>query len=181
MSENICVGILSDTHGNVDERIAETVNRCDHIIHAGDIMGADVLDALKPRISLLAVAGNNDHTGSWKHKDNAIVNALAATASIELPGGMVIVEHGHRLGYKLTHDQLRCDYPQARMIVYGHTHKRVIDKNEIPWVVNPGAAGSQRNNGGPSCLILIANESEWKIDEIVFPNTNNADKKSTAC
>ncbi|MDH5767229.1 MAG: metallophosphatase family protein, partial [Gammaproteobacteria bacterium] len=60
-------------------------------------------------------------------------------------------------------------HSHARAIVYGHTHSMVVDKNESPWVINPGAAGQTRTRGGPSCLVLTANEKEWDIQMIRFP------------
>ena len=60
MNEQVTVGILSDSHGLLDLRIRDAVNQCDHIIHAGDICAASVLEQLKPKQKLHAVAGNND-------------------------------------------------------------------------------------------------------------------------
>jgi hypothetical protein len=31
-------------------------------------------------------------------------------------------------------------------------------------VLNPGAAGRTRTYGGPSCLLLIAGETDWKVE-----------------
>jgi putative phosphoesterase len=167
----ITVGILSDTHGFLDPRIAETVNQCDYIIHAGDIMGAHVLRALEPGLQLHAVAGNNDNAMVWIDEEADVVNSLPSKLKLNLPGGLLIIEHGHRLGNNPEHDQLRWDHAEARLVIYGHTHKRVIDTSESPWVVNPGAAGKVRTKGGPSCLVLNASESDWHIKEIVFPDS----------
>lgn len=165
------VGILSDTHGHLDARIAEVIRHCDYAIHAGDIMGAHVLDQLQPHRSVIAVAGNNDFPAMWNKSEATLVSSLPATAQLVLPGGIIKVEHGHRLGGFPDHDKLRMDHSQARLVVYGHTHKRVIDKATYPWIINPGAAGKDRTKGGPSCLILYASKDNWQIDEIVFANS----------
>ena len=68
-NNTITVGILSDSHGFLDPRIAETVNLCDHIVHAGDIFNAHVLSQLKPAKQLIAVAGNNDFSDFWKDEE----------------------------------------------------------------------------------------------------------------
>jgi hypothetical protein len=174
MSKSVTVGILSDTHGYLDERIAAVIRECDYAIHAGDIMGAHVLDQLKPRNAVIAVAGNNDHTSIWDQAEADIVSALPATTSLELPGGMVKIEHGHRLGGFPDHDQLRWDHAEVKLVVYGHTHKRIIDQEAEPWVINPGAAGKERTKGGPSCLVLNASETEWTIDTVLFADTEAA-------
>jgi len=172
MNENsVKVGILSDSHGYLDPRIAETVNQCDHIVHAGDIFNAHVLSQLKPKDSLVAVAGNNDFSDFWKAEESAVVNALPENDELELPGGLLVVEHGHRFGNHPGHEQLRASHTSARIIVYGHTHHRVIDQDEMPWVVNPGASGKVRTHGGPSCLLLHASADEWKIDTVLFADS----------
>ena len=68
-SDHVTVGILSDSHGFLDPRIAEAVNQCDYIVHAGDIFNAQVLEQLKPKKKLVAVAGNNDFPAFWKTEE----------------------------------------------------------------------------------------------------------------
>jgi hypothetical protein len=167
-NESVTVGILSDSHGFLDPRIAETVNQCDHIVHAGDIFNASVLQQLKPKKALIAVAGNNDYAGVWDDDEADVVNALPAYAELELPGGLLVIEHGHRLGNRPDHQQLRADHTSARLIVYGHTHHRALDQDIFPWVVNPGASGKVRTHGGPSCMVLHTSPDNWKIDTVVF-------------
>lgn len=174
MNNNVTVGILSDSHGYLDERIKETVNPCDYIVHAGDIFNAHIIEQLQPKKKLIAVAGNNDYPEAWDAEEVEVVSALPDTSKLELPGGLLIVEHGHRLGNCPDHDQLRWDHAEARVIVYGHTHRRVIDQKAEPWVVNPGASGKVRTHGGPSCLILRTSESEWSIETVLFADTEAA-------
>lgn len=167
-NHNKTVGILSDSHGFLDPRIADTVNQCDYIVHAGDIFTADVLQQLQPRKKLIAVAGNNDFAAFWKEEEADIVNALPDKVKLELPGGHLVVEHGHRLGHHPEHETFRSDHADARLVVYGHTHHRIIDQKTQPWVVNPGASGKVRTHGGPSCLILTASINKWTIDTFLF-------------
>lgn len=171
MNNNVTVGILSDSHGYLDPRIEKKVNQCDYIVHAGDIFNAQIIEQLQPKQTLLAVAGNNDYPAAWKAEEADIVSALPDTGRLELPGGVIIVEHGHRLGNKPDHQQLRVDHAEARLIVYGHTHHRIIDQSAKPWVVNPGASGRVRTHGGPSCLILNARESHWSFEIVIFEET----------
>ena len=171
---SVTVGILSDSHGYLDERIKDAVNQCDYIVHAGDIFNAQVLEQLKPKNELFAVAGNNDYPAAWDAAEADVVSALPQNTRLELPGGLLVVEHGHRLGHMPEHDDLRLDHADARLIVYGHTHRRVIDQKEIPWVVNPGASGKVRTHGGPSCLLLSAAEDKWLIETVLFADSEAA-------
>ena len=170
-SNHVTVGILSDSHGYLDPRIKDTVNQCDYIVHAGDIFNAHVLEQLEPKNELIAVAGNNDYPAFWQDEEADVVKALPKNNRLQLPGGLLVVEHGHRLGNIPDHDDFRWDHADARLIVYGHTHRRVVDQKEEPWVVNPGASGKIRTHGGPSCLVLHASEDEWKIDTVVFKDS----------
>lgn len=174
MSDTVTVGILSDTHGYLDQRIAEVIRDCDYAIHAGDIMGAHILEQLHPRKVVIAVAGNNDVAAMWNRNEADIVSALPESTSLKLPGGTIGIEHGHRLGGFPDHDQLRWDHADVKLVIYGHTHKRIIDKQAEPWIVNPGAAGRERTKGGPSCLILSASEVEWTIETVLFADTEAA-------
>ncbi len=168
MNNSVTVGILSDSHGFLDPRVAEVVNQCDYIVHAGDIFNAHVLEQLKPKKELITVAGNNDYDSFWSEEEVDIVNTLPHENQLQLPGGLLVVEHGHRLGNHPAHQQFRDDHQDARLVVYGHTHHRIIDQDTTPWVVNPGASGKVRTHGGPSCLILHANEDEWKLETFLF-------------
>ena len=167
-NNTVSVGILSDSHGHLDPRVKNTVNQCDYIVHAGDIFNAHILEQLEPKKELIAVAGNNDFPAFWKAEEADVVKALPLNDKLQLPGGLLVVEHGHRLGNTPDHEDFRSDHAEARLVVYGHTHLRVIDQKAEPWIVNPGASGAVRNYGGPSCLVLHASEDKWEIETFIF-------------
>ncbi len=158
------VAILSDTHAYTDPRILAVVAHCDMALHAGDVCGAPVLEQLSRYApELHVVAGNNDAATRWR-QTGATTERLPDALKIRLPGGLIVVEHGHRFGNHPDHGDLRAAWPDARLIVYGHTHRQVIDQSESPWVVNPGAAGRTRIGDGPSCLLLtLADADRWEI------------------
>ncbi|MEF8793144.1 metallophosphoesterase family protein [Thiohalorhabdus sp.] len=165
------VAILSDTHGHLDPRIAETIAGTDYAIHAGDIMGAEILEALRARTGeVVAVAGNNDQPGIWPDGAEEVVRTLPRIAHLHLPGGTLAVEHGHYHGHtKPDHGSLRDTHAGSRLVVYGHTHRVCDDCDADPRVVNPGAAGRTRTHGAPSCLILHAGSDEWVLETFRFP------------
>lgn len=155
------VAVISDTHAYLDLRISDMIRKCDIAIHAGDICGTHILQKMQPKTGkVYAVAGNND---LYSDID------IPAEQEIHLPGGKIAVEHGHLHGmHKPSHDSLRQKHPDARVIIYGHTHTMLQDKACKPWVINPGAAGKTRTRGGPSCLVMNCSENEWKITEHRF-------------
>jgi len=165
------VAILSDTHGHVCPNVMAVVAGCDMAVHAGDIGSSRVLDSLRAATgSVHAVRGNNDVPGLWSNEELDELKTLPRIAELRLPGGSLAVEHGHLHGH-LSPDlaELRAVHPDARVIVYGHTHKLLVDREEAPWVLNPGAAGRIRNCGGPSCLVLTADPDSWEIEAFKFP------------
>jgi len=172
MSKKIThIGIVSDTHAVVDDRIVDALEHCDVIVHAGDIGGAGVLRGLAARgREVVAVRGNNDVRSKWPEADASVLEHLPHEATLELPGGMLAVVHGDRLARPhIRHDRLRAQYPQARLIVYGHSHSLTFDQEATPWVVNPGAAGKTLTRGGPSCILMQASAKAWRLELLRFP------------
>lgn len=169
-SHHLKVALLSDTHGVVDGRIAEVIDGSDRIVHAGDIGNAAVLQQLaRLGDQVVAVRGNNDTASSWPQEDHAILAALPYERRVALPGGELLVVHGHRINpAKTRHAGLRRHYPQVRAVVYGHSHRLVEDIAESPWILNPGAAGRARTYGGPSCLLLYIKGEQWHIEHHRF-------------
>jgi uncharacterized protein len=164
------VGILSDTHGALDARVQEVLAECDLVVHGGDIGRASVLAQLQPRLGrVLAVCGNNDVARKWPEEDRRLLVHLPEFLVQPLPGGCLVVIHGHQLPARDRHRLLRARYPQARAIVYGHSHHLAEDLNVLPWVLNPGAAGRSRTHGGPSCMVLTASQKEWRVETHRFP------------
>ena len=163
--------LVSDTHGYVDERITDLARTCDFALHLGDIGSAEVLKQLQPKSDrVFAVTGNNDTPGKWDEGDLEVLRSLPRQLTLKLPGGDLVAEHGDEIrNASRYHELLRKKHPFARVIAFGHTHRRVIDTGEKPWVVNPGASGRNRTFGGPSCLILKQQNNIWSFEEYALP------------
>lgn len=167
------VAILADTHGALDPRVQDIVATCDLAVHGGDIGHASVLAQIQPRLGrVLAVFGNNDVARKWPAEDRALLVHLPEWLDQPLPGGHLVVIHGHQTMARDRHRLLRRRFPQARAIVYGHSHLLTLDVETTPWVINPGAAGRSRTHGGPSCLVLIATPTDWRIESHRFARSS---------
>ncbi len=143
---------------------------CDVLVHAGDIGDDNVFVSLSAITDhLVAVVGNNDLFSRGWSVTCKQAQVLSESAELVLTGGTLVVEHGHRI-HDTRHyaERLRDKYPQARMIVFGHTHQQMIDQNQQPWVVNPGAAGRARTHGGPGCLISSITGHNWVLESCRF-------------
>jgi putative phosphoesterase len=159
------VALVADTHGHLDPRIAAVVRSCDLALHGGDIGNATVLEQLQPVSGrVFAVRGNNDLPRCWPEGQQGLLRSIPLEAHIELPGGELVLVHGHQQPARARHERLRTRYPRSRVVCYGHSHLVADDRDAKPWILNPGAAGRARTFGGPSCMVLIATESVWEVE-----------------
>jgi putative phosphoesterase len=139
------VGLVSDTHGRLPREVLTELAGVDRIIHAGDIGPYSLLLELERIAPVTAVCGNTDR---YEIRDR-----VPDVAEIDLMGYSVAVMHGHQLGTP-TPAGLRAALPDARVIVYGHTHQPRVDREEGVLIVNPGSASVPRLGLGPSVAIL---------------------------
>ncbi len=123
------------------------------ILHAGDVGGRSVLDELAAIAPVRAVYGNTDMAG-----DPFLENAL----DFEAAGLSIHVSHGHEVGSP-TPARLLARY-NADVIVYGHTHKPLIEWFGKRLVVNPGAAGPKRFNLKPSVARLTIESGKPDVE-----------------
>jgi uncharacterized protein len=130
------VGILSDTHGLLRPSVFHALEGVDHILHAGDVGNPDILTALEALAPVTAVWGNTDGF-DLRHR-------VPEVARVGLAGLSVVVLHGHRFGRTPTPEVLREAYPEAGLVVYGHTHRPVMEELGGAWFVNPGSCGPRR-------------------------------------
>ena len=124
------IGLISDTHNLLRPEALAFLAGSDHIVHAGDICDAAILDALAAIAPVTAVRGNNDR-GTW----------AARLRDSEL------VEAGDVRVYAI-HDRAQIDIdPIAAgvgVVVSGHSHKPSVEERDGVLYVNPGSAGPRR-------------------------------------
>ena len=148
MPDDRRIGLISDTHGLLRDRIREALRGVSMILHAGDVGGSGILRDLREIAPVQAVYGNVDD----RH-DPALANAIERTVH----GVSIHVSHGHELGSPTPQGMLRA-YP-ADIVVFGHTHRAVIERLDGRLAVNPGAAGPQRFKLKPSVARLTIAEN----------------------
>lgn len=137
------IGVIADTHlyrktvplpGIVPEIFAGV----DHIIHAGDIVGPDVIPRLEKLAPVTAVAGNLD---TLKTRDTY------GEKKVVRLGVMVGVCHGDGNTGSTLDRAIRCfqeDKPEC--IVYGHSHIPYIGYHNGVLVFNPGSPTDKRRS-----------------------------------
>ncbi|MET0397403.1 MAG: metallophosphoesterase family protein [Longimicrobiaceae bacterium] len=129
------VGIISDTHGLLRPEVFAVFEGVEHILHAGDVGPADLLVELEAIAPVTAVWGNTD---GWEVRAR-----LPEVARVELGGVPVVVLHGMQLGSP-TAARAAAAYPDAELVVFGHSHRPVVERVGAVLAVNPGSAGPRR-------------------------------------
>jgi putative phosphoesterase len=130
------IGVISDTHGLLRPEVFEVFREVDHIVHGGDVGPPAILDELRTIAPVTAVYGNTD---GWE-----IRSRLPQVARLELDGFTIVVTHGDQFGTP-NPDQLQAAFPEAEIIVYGHTHRPLLTLVDVVvTVMNPGGAGPRR-------------------------------------
>lgn len=130
------VGLLSDTHGFLDDHILHYFKDCDHIWHAGDIGDLHITDVLERQASVKAVYGNIDgHTLRSVWPENQV---------FQLEGIRVLITHiaGYPGRYNSrTKALIQQHRPQIVMVGHSHIVKVIRDPKDNHLHINPGAAG----------------------------------------
>jgi len=124
------IGLISDTHGLVRPEALQALAGVERIIHAGDVGGAPVIEALSRIAPVDVVRGNNDKD-AWGQQ-------LPAWLALEFDG----------VGIHVLHELNDMDVDPAaagfQVVITGHSHKPLISNREGVLFVNPGSAGPRR-------------------------------------
>ncbi len=128
--------MISDTHGLLRAEVFEVFNGVDRILHAGDIGNGEILTELEALAPVTAVWGNTDGF--------ELRARLPEVVETRIEGFDFLIIHGHQLGVP-TPDGLNRAYPDAEVIIFGHTHKPLLTLvDQVVTVMNPGGAGPFR-------------------------------------
>ena len=159
------VAVIADTHTRGPSRPVPPgawpyLESADHILHAGDVVDPALLDELAALAPVTVVTGNCD---GWDVREWG----AAETAEVELGGVRIGMVHdsGPREGRRR---RMRKLFPDARVVVFGHSH--------IPWnededgllLFNPGSATWKRKAPFTSMGLLWISE-DGAVEGEIFP------------
>lgn len=127
----------------------------DIILHAGDLMDPALLDILAAYASVKAVRGNLDPPES----------GLPETLEFELDGVPIAMIHdsGPKKG---RHNRMRRRFPEARVVVFGHSHIPWLEDEDGLLLLNPGSPTDKRRQPDYTFALLHV-ENGNPIAEIV--------------
>lgn len=157
--------VLSDTHAprrwkTLPDDFVAPLREAELILHAGDVCTPDVLDALASFAPVEVVLGNNDGPD---------VAAWGATPTRELTLEGVRVAMIHDAGPAAGRDRrMRRRFPDADLVVFGHSHIPLDDAGGAVRLLNPGSPTDKRRQprGTFAWLDVRAGHIQTRIVEL---------------
>lgn len=151
------IGIISDTHGQVDLALAAAreflFRGISAVFHCGDVGSDMVLTEMAGMfhqldIPLYAVLGNCDAHLDFRFFPGGLgVKILGRFGEVDLAGRRIAMLHSDdEARFEAAVRSSRYDY-----VFFGHSHTRRDEQIESTRIVNPGAAGRGMH---PSCAVL---------------------------
>lgn len=145
--------IISDTHRKNDNylKIIDEVGKLDRVIHLGDVEGSEYVIQEAAGCPVDIVAGNND-----------FFSDLPSEKILQIGQYNVMITHGHRYYIGMGNEMLKREAiaQGADIVMYGHTHRPVIDISPNIIAINPGSLSYPRQeNHKPSYIIMEINAS----------------------
>ena len=132
------IGLISDTHGFLDENILKHFENCDEIWHAGDIGEMNIAEKLKAFKPFRAVYGNID--------GNDIRNIYPEKIHWQCEEVKIFMIHigGYPPKYTAAVKKEIIE-SKPQLFICGHSHilKIIYDRQLECLHINPGAAGNQ--------------------------------------
>ena len=140
------IGLISDTHLARPEeelpfQIQTVFNGVELILHAGDIWVPSALDQLESIAPVIAAWGDDDMEKDLGSDPRMLdertvnINGVILWLVHEKPAFGTIVPRENRIFSRTTEPER--EVPDA--VIYGHTHKALIEKHKGVLVINPGS------------------------------------------
>jgi putative phosphoesterase len=132
----IRIGVLSDTHGLIDQPLLDFFQNCDEIWHAGDLGDICVMDALAEGRVFRGVAGNID---GWE-----VRRELPEFLEFTIEEVKVLITHIGSSNGSYHYDLVkRLNEFKPNLFICGHSHILKIARDPVRKMlhINPGAAG----------------------------------------
>ncbi len=140
--------IVSDTHrqnGNY-LHVLEQVTPVDMVVHCGDIEGAEYLVKESTECPVHMVSGNNDFFSDLSREKEFTIGKYK-----------VWLTHGHNYYVSMGNEFIKQEARErgADIVMYGHTHRPLVDTSDGLIAINPGSLTYPRQEGKrPSYVIM---------------------------
>ena len=132
--------IVSDSHRDNEniEKVLNKVKPIDMLIHCGDAEGTEGYIQQLAECPIYVVAGNND-----------FFTTLEKELVFNIDKYKVFLTHGH---YYYVSMGTECLVEEAKLrgvdiVMYGHTHRPIIDNRDDIVIINPGSISFSKTGG----------------------------------
>jgi len=149
--------IVSDTHrsNGIYLQLVKHHAPLDMVIHAGDVEGSELTIASSVDCPVYMVAGNND-----------FFSELPQEQEFNICEHKVFLTHGHHyyisMGNELIKDEAKSR--GADIVIYGHTHRPVVEYGDGIIAINPGSLTYPRQEGRKPSYALLEIDNNGKMD-----------------
>ena len=145
--------IVSDTHRK-NENYFEAVKRekPDMVIHCGDAEGSEYALTAAADCPVYIVLGNNDFFSN-----------LPRELDLEIGPYKVWVTHGHNYYVSMGSEHIKREalVRGVDIVMYGHSHRPVVERAGKVTAVNPGSLSYPRQEGRrPSYVVMELSDQE---------------------
>lgn len=153
--------LVSDTHGR-DDRLEEAleIEKPDFLCHMGDIEGSEDYIRALANCPIAMVSGNND-----------FYTDLNPEVTFELQGFRIFMTHGHYYYVSMGTDRLKSAGRRngADIVLFGHTHRPVLEFEKDIIVANPGSLTYPRQEKRrPSYMVMYLEKGKTPRFEIKY-------------
>lgn len=150
----LTIGVLSDTHGRLDQQVMDIVRQTDLLLHAGDLDGPQVLQALVEEVDVVAVRGNMD-LGGWSQ-------GLAHEEFVQAGDFLIYMVHDL---HNISLDPVSAD---IRLVISGHTHRPAATHQNGVLYLNPGSPSFPRGGHQASMALVGIDGGRFTYRHILF-------------
>lgn len=148
--------IISDTHRRNENlfRLLEEIEQPDMLIHCGDVEGSEYTISECAGCPVEMVAGNND-----------FFSDLPREREFYIGDYRVWLTHGHTYYVSMENEMIKQEAAArgADIVMYGHTHRPLIDDHGDVIAVNPGSLSYPRQEGRKPSYILLELDEDGEL------------------
>ncbi|HEX8887650.1 MAG TPA: metallophosphoesterase family protein [Pyrinomonadaceae bacterium] len=131
------IGVISDTHGKLDEKVFDLFTGASRIIHAGDIGDEELIWKLEKIAPVIAVRGNNDaDTMCFPNERMAVI----CQRTFYVRHQFATVENMSAAQKGIIEKRM------PDVVIFGHSHQAYSAEWRGTLLFNPGSAGPKRFN-----------------------------------
>ena len=146
------LAILSDTHGLLRPEVAEHLKTADAILHGGDVNKPGIVDQLERYAPLYVVRGNNDK--EWAEQ-------IPHDLTITLGGVTFYLVHNKK--------EVPADLTGIDAVVFGHSHKYLLEEKDGVLWLNPGSCGPRRFHQEITMMMAEVENGTLQVEKITIP------------